>query len=378
MSETLPRWGLPDVSFIETDAYAVQNSIISTYETISGRTLAVGDPVRLFLLSLADVLIQLRNDVNIAARMNLLSYAQGVHLDALGRIFSVTRLPASAAQTTMRFSLSQALGQNYTIPKGTAVTNGEVTFVTDDELIIAAGARASSVSATCTTPGVSGNDYAVGQVATIVEPMPYVQGAENTTVTAGGSDEEDDAELAERIRKAPNGFSVAGPKKAYVYHTFSVSSNIIDVSVDTPTPGVVNVYPLMEDGRLPSQELLDLVAEHLSDDAIRPLTDDVNVYAPTANNYTINVDYYITNEDRANAETIRSNVSDAVEKYRLWQQTKVGRDITPDKLVSLVMQAGAARINSATLSPSAFKSLQPSQVAQCTSVSVNFAGYKDI
>ena len=40
---------LPDVSFAETDAEIVKKEIIARYETIAGRTLADGDPVRLFL-----------------------------------------------------------------------------------------------------------------------------------------------------------------------------------------------------------------------------------------------------------------------------------------------------------------------------------------
>ena len=377
MAETLPRWGLPDVSFIETDAFTVQSAVINTYETITGRTLAVGDPVRLFLLTLADVLIQLRADVNAAARQNLLTYAQGGYLDALARIFAVERLPAASAKTTVSFTLSQALGQNYTIPKGFAVTNGQTTFATDDELIIAAGALSSSVPATCTTPGVAGNGYDIGQISTIVEPMPFLKEAGNVSVTSGGADAESDEEFAERVRMAPNSFSVAGPKKAYVFHAYSVSSSIIDVSVDTPSAGVVNVYPLMEGGLLPSAEVLAQVADHLSDETIRPLTDDVHVYAPTARNYAIKVEYWIDNADRTKSEAIRADVAAAVEKYRLWQQTAVGRDITPDRLISMVVQAGASRVNFSTLSPASFVQLQPSQVAQCTGVTINFLGYKD-
>ena len=51
MSETLPRFGLPELNFLEVDATKTSNEIISTYERLSGRTLAQGDPVRLFLLS---------------------------------------------------------------------------------------------------------------------------------------------------------------------------------------------------------------------------------------------------------------------------------------------------------------------------------------
>lgn len=68
MAETIPRWHLPAVEFLETDAETIKAEIITGYEQASGRTLAAGDPVRLYLLSLAAVIIQQRTAVNLAAR----------------------------------------------------------------------------------------------------------------------------------------------------------------------------------------------------------------------------------------------------------------------------------------------------------------------
>ena len=95
MAETIPRWHLPAVEFLETDAETIKAEIITGYEQASGRTLAAGDPVRLYLLSLAAVIIQQRTAVNLAAQQNLLSYAQDGYLDALGTLLSVTRLSES-------------------------------------------------------------------------------------------------------------------------------------------------------------------------------------------------------------------------------------------------------------------------------------------
>ncbi len=92
MAETIPRWHLPAVEFLETDAETIKAEIITGYEQASGRTLAAGDPVRLYLLSLAAVIIQQRTAVNLAAQQNLLSYAQDGYLDALGTLLSVTRV----------------------------------------------------------------------------------------------------------------------------------------------------------------------------------------------------------------------------------------------------------------------------------------------
>lgn len=377
MAETIPRWGLPEVNFLETDAETIRSQIITGFEQASGDTLAAGDPRRLFLLSIADVIIQQRTAINLAAQQNLLSYAQGNYLDALGQLLAVERMAESKAVTTIEFTLSQALGSVYTIPAGTQVTNGVVTFETDEDLLIPIGETTGEVSASCTVAGPVGNDYLAGQISTIVTPMTFVSGAQNTTITTGGADAESDPDFADRIRLAPNSFSVAGPEKAYVYHAKSVSPAIIDVKVDSPTPGEVDVYVLLTDGTLPTEDTLEQIEEHLSDENIRPLTDYVVVKAPTASNYEIELHYWINQEDSSKAAQIQADVEAAVEQYRLWQQTKIGRDITPGKLLQLVFAAGASRVDDSKMKPAAWKKLEAMQVAQCTKVNVVYEGYKD-
>lgn len=377
MAETIPRWGLAPVNFLETDAETIRSQIITGFEKASGDTLAAGDPRRLFLLSIADVIIQQRTAINLAAQQNLLSYAQGGYLDALGQLLAVERMAESKAVTTIEFTLSQALGSVYTIPAGTQVTNGVVTFETDEDLLIPIGQTKGEVSASCTVAGPVGNDYLAGQISTIVTPMTFVSGAQNTTITTGGAAAESDSDFADRIRLAPNSFSVAGPEKAYVYHAKSVSPAIIDVKVDSPTPGEVDVYVLLTDGTLPTEDTLEQIEEHLSDEDIRPLTDYVVVKAPTASNYEIELHYWINQEDSSKAAQIQADVEEAVEQYRLWQQTKIGRDITPGKLLQLVFAAGASRVDDSKLKPAAWKKLEAMQVAQCTKVNVVYEGYKD-
>jgi phage-related baseplate assembly protein len=377
MAETIPRWGLAPVNFLETDAETIRSQIITGFEQASGDTLAAGDPRRLFLLSIADVIIQQRTAINLAAQQNLLSYAQGNYLDALGQLLAVERMAESKAVTTLEFTLSQALGSVYTIPAGTQVTNGVVTFETDEDLLIPIGETTGEVSASCTVAGPVGNDYLAGQISTIVTPMTFVSGAQNTTITTGGADAESDPGFADRIRLAPNSFSVAGPEKAYVYHAKSVSPAIIDVKVNSPTPGEVDVYVLLTDGTLPTEDTLEQIEEHLSDENIRPLTDYVVVKAPTASNYEIELHYWINQEDSSKAAQIQADVEAAVEQYRLWQQTKIGRDITPGKLLQLVFAAGASRVDNSKLKPATWKKLEAMQVAQCTKVNVVYEGYKD-
>ena len=101
---------------------------------------------------------------------------------------------------------------------------------------------------------------------------------------------------------------------------------------------------MSEDGQMPSQALLDKVAEYLNDDTIRPLTDNVQVHAPTPVNYDVELTYFISASDAAAVTNIQTEVETAVSIYNTWQTEKIGRDINPSYLVQKVMDAGAKRV----------------------------------
>ena len=297
-------------------------------------------------------------------------------MDALGVFLDTARQPADKAVTTIQFTLTQALSSAFFIPAGFQVSAGNVIFETTELVTIAPGDLQGMAQAECTQAGTIGNGYLSGQISTIVAPLAFLASAVNTTESIGGSDIESDASYAERLRLKSNSFSVAGPEKAYIFHAFSVSPSIIDVAIDSPTPGVVNVYTLLTGGALPSTAFLQEVEDYLSGEEIRPLTDEVHAKAPTASSYSVNVDYYVLQSDAVRLSAIQTAVQSAVNDYVAWQQAKIGRDINPDELIKRVRDAGAGRILHSTLTP-AFKTLTKSQVAQCSSVTVTFKGLED-
>ncbi|MDU5949242.1 MAG: baseplate J/gp47 family protein, partial [Paenibacillus macerans] len=205
---------LPDIEFISVDASETQNNIISIYEALAGRTLYPGDPVRLFLTALAQIIVQQRVAINYSAKQNLLRYAAGGILDNIGARSNVTRLPATPARTTLSFQLSASLTSAVNIPAGIRVglnDGSDLYFATTEVLEIPAGSTTGTVTAECTTAGAIGNGFTIGQINVIIDPLPFVQSASNTTVTEGGADEETDDAYRERIHIAPESFSVAGP-----------------------------------------------------------------------------------------------------------------------------------------------------------------------
>ena len=99
---------------------------------------------------------------------------------------------------------------------------------------------------------------------------------------------ESDEDFRRRIQLGPEGFSVAGPEGAYVFHALSADPRALDASATSPDPGevVVSVLSREADGTA-SQGLLDIVEAKLSADDVRPLTDHVSVKSATIINYTV-------------------------------------------------------------------------------------------
>lgn len=365
---------IPDIDFVNVDAQEIENAVFDSYQNITGRTLAQGDPVRLFLLFQADVIIRLLNKINFTAKQNLLKYATGNNLDVLAANAWTTRIAASAAHTTLKVTLSAVREKETIIPKGTRVsTQDNVAFATDAALIIKAGEQIGTVAATCTQTGTVGNDFRAGEVCNIVDPVAYVDTMVNTTLSEGGSDTETDESLRERTWEAPEMLSVAGPAGAYEARTKAVNSSIMDVYVDSPSPGVVRIVPLLTGGEVPGEEILAEIQSELSADSVRPLTDHVQTTAPTAVSYDISATYYIDTD--ADAATVQAAVAAAVSSFATWQRAQLGRDINPSRLVQTIMDVnGVKRVE---VTKPVFTALSNVQVAREKTVSVVMAGSED-
>lgn len=332
------------ITFVNINTDLIQETIISLYEKITGRTLERADPIRLFILSICYIVILLLKVINYTGKQNLLRYSAGKYLDELGYLMDTERLAATPAQTTVKVTLSDTFTKDTVIPKGIRVSpDGNIYFATDEVLIIGAGKKEGTISATCTQVGTIGNGFLPGQIRLIIDPNPYVQAMENTTLSEGGSEIEEDDVYRERIHNSPEKFSVAGPDGAYEFWARSASALIQDVRVVSPVPGDVDIYAILQGGELPQQELLDEIYTICNDKKIRPLTDHVFVKTPEIIKYDINVTYFVHIDDQYKLTEISAAVESAVNNFVLWTKSKIGRDINITELHSRILAAGVKR-----------------------------------
>lgn len=327
-----------ELQFIETDAGQIYDFILYILENGVSEELYPGDERRIFGEALVPLVVAVYSTMNDSARQATLRYARGEVLDALGEFAGVYRIEAMPAVTTIRFSLKEAVNQNIIIPKGTRVTSDYTRyFATTETAVLQAGTLSVDIEAESTEGGSNYNDIPEGEINVLVDLIPYIDAVSNTTETSGGGDIEGDEDLRQRIRLAPASRSTAGPKNAYKFYAVSADATVADAYVDSPSPGVVVITPILYGGEIPGQDVLDKVLAACNADDVRPLTDKVEVAPPSTQSYDIELTYYTT---AANETAVVENIEGSggsIDQYVYWQGSSLDRNINPDYLRKLIL-----------------------------------------
>ena len=334
---------MSDINFLSTDSQEIYDTIMLALEEGVGEPLNPGDERRIYGEATAALWASLYSMFNDRSKQRLLRYARGEVLDEIGARVDTPRLEPAKAKVTMRFTVSAPQPNNIIIPEGTKVTpDGEVYFATVQTALLQANRSYVDVVAECTVGGEAYNGYSVGSITTLVDLVPYIGSVSNTTPSTGGDDGEPytvegDEKYRERIRLAPAKQSTAGPESGYRYFALSADPGIIDVAIDSPSANVIKIYPLMAGGELPDEETLAKVLAACSADKVRPMTDQVEVLAPVAVSYDIEIKYYCTQDNEADTVQTIEAEGGAIDRYNEWQTAALDRDINPDQLRRFVL-----------------------------------------
>ncbi len=372
----------PEHQFVDAGTESLVSLLVQGYEQITGATAQPGSPEQIFIRWVASILVHERVLMNVIGNQNIPSRAEGENLDALAELFFAKERPqAQAAVCTQRFHISEAQQSAVLVPAGTRATcSGGLIWETVKDAYVNIGDTYADVQLRCQTPGTAGNGYMPGRLDTLIDLYDYCFATENLTESDGGADAATDEEFYELMRQSMDAYSCAGARGGYAYFARQVSTEIRDVAANSPTPGVVKLYVLMEDGSLATEEIKAAVLSACSADEVRPLTDQVFVEDAETVGYSIAFTYYTQTGAGKSAVEIRAAVDRAVEEYISWQSGKLGRDINPSVLIGLLMQTGVKRV---VLTEPAFTVLRddgkaPPQVARLTGApAVTNGGYED-
>ncbi len=348
--------------FASIDDADIEKIVNDNLEKYVPEELHPGDERRIFANAMIVLMCSLYADLNEKAKLRLLRFAKAEVLDYLGARVNCERLGKEYAVSTERYKLASVLNINVTVPKGSTVTpDGVLIFETTEVGVIPAGELYVDIPIKAQNGGSVYNDIALGKINTQVSNVPYIAAVENIEVTSKGDDGEPyplsdehpdgddgtgDDNYRERIRKAPAGFSTAGPEEAYEYFALSADASIEDVKVSSNhTAGRVDITVMVNDTKIPTQEILDKVLASCSPKNRRPMNDEVHAYGPAIRKYDIELKYYTTEDTEADAVLAIEKKSGAIDQYVNWQSAKITRDINPDKLRTFLMNAGAKRVD---------------------------------
>lgn len=109
------------------------------------------------------------------------------------------------------------------------------------------------------------------------------------------------------------------------------------ISFKRKRDGMVVVRPILAGGEVPTEDILEDVREVLSRPDIKPLTDYVQVLAPTPVYYDINIEYWTTPLQEAEVVKAIEGAGGAIDDYVYWQDSAMDQDINPDQLLKRIL-----------------------------------------
>ena len=211
------------------------------------------------------------------------------NLERWAAIWGLQRIAATFASGSITIT-----GTNGTVvPTGTGLRR-----VDGVEYVTTANATISGGTATAAVEAALGGEAGNAAAATVLTFIAPVTGAASTaTVTGGGiiggEDQEDDAKLRARLLELLQTPPHGGSEADYEAWALAALAGLTRVWVTSPSIGLVSVLFVMDGGGggggiIPSSGQIATVQAYI--DALRPVTADVTVAAPTTTAVAFTID----------------------------------------------------------------------------------------
>ena len=181
---------------------------------------------------------------------------------------------------------------------------------------------------------------------------------------------ESDTDFRRRMVLAPEGYSVAGPEGAYIFHALSADADVLDASATSPAPGEVLVSILARSGSgEASPDLVAIISAYVSDETRRPLTDFVTVQSADIVEYDVVAT--LTTFSGPDGGVVLAAAQASLDAY-VESSHRLGRDITRSALFAALHVEGVQNV--VLTSPAADIVISRTQAPYCTGTTVNYAG----
>lgn len=357
--------------FVKCDPDEIMAESKAKLESLLGRELHAAQVEQIMLQYIVYREVLLTNRFNAGMRQMLYQFSTAPVLDYIAGLVAVERLPASNAGCTIRFNLVQGHGY-ILIPEGTRVasSDGVSIYSLVDDIPVPNNINVVEAKVLAEDSGQRNNGYAPGAINKILDPLAFVSTVTNIDTTGGGSDVETDEQLRERIKLAPSQYSTAGSRASYKFHAQSSNPLIMDVSINSHTPGTVSIVPLTDSAETPTKVLTDVYAACSPED-VRPLTDTVIVSAPVRKDYTIEIN--ITLYEDVDANISKTIITAALKNFIETKRKTLGQDIIRSHIAQICRIDGVYDVE--VVAPAENIIIDDETFGNCTQLLVNITGF---
>ncbi len=180
---------------------------------------------------------------------------------------------------------------------------------------------------------------------------------------------ESDEDFRRRIQLGPEGFSVAGPEGAYVFHALSADRACSTPVRPVPPRRSGGLGAVARSGWNRHQGLLDIVEAKLSADDVRPLTDHVLVKPATIVTYS--VDATLFTFAGPDSQVVLAEARTRLDRY-ISESHRLGRDVTRSGLFAALHAEGVQRVE--IVHPAADVVVDRTQATHCAGVTLTHGG----
>lgn len=322
--------GAPD--FVTVEAQLLLDRAISFFEAGTGRTLSPSQ-VEMYLLETIAYMMSVRGgEEQLALENGFVAYSRDKWLDLHGADRSTPRLEAVPATTTLRFSRIGPAVSRIRIPAGTRVSDagGQVQFATQELAYIEAGQAQIDVSAASLALGMGSNNYPIGALSIIIDTVPGIASVTNLTVTGAGAEREETARYRVRVALAFERLGDGLTQERYVSDVLAWNARCIDVDVQRPQAGHVNIYPLMDSGAPNPEEIASLQDDFGESNTHQG--DFIQVFAPTAQVFAFELALTLSDPDAEAPATA------AVQSVLDFWATTLGGYFAPSELIRVAKE----------------------------------------
>lgn len=176
---------------------------------------------------------------------------------------------------------------------------------------------------------------------------------------------ESDERFRRRIQFAPEAFSCAGPRGAYIYYALGVDPSIVDAEAFSPEDGRVHVVVAAADGGQVSDGVIAKLVNRLRRDDTIPLTDWVSIRRAEVVDYPVTAT--VTFPRGPDPDLVRTRVEESVAAYAA-DRYRVGATVFRSGLIAAAQVGGVQNVT--LTEPATDLACGPAQIAHLSGLAI--------